>query len=141
MTTNQALIDALRERAAKIVPLAQAPDLLQLAQVATLCTQAEDLVSAEHRNQSMESARQDADPLRKFGSALDQPPGERCRGSDKRRSVNGDLAPRETPQPAGKRAVAAGMWSIPPRLSGVVPRKSRISRPILTRFEPVCAGC
>ena len=75
MTTNQALIDALRERAAKIVPLAQAPDLLQLAQVATLCTQAEDLVSAEHRNQSMESARQDADPLRKFGSALDQPPG------------------------------------------------------------------
>ena len=51
MTTNQALIDALRERAAKIVPLAQAPDLLQLAQVAALCTLAEGSASAEDREE------------------------------------------------------------------------------------------
>ena len=50
-TTNQALIDALRERAAKRAPDAHAPDLLRLAQVAALCTLAEGRASDEDREE------------------------------------------------------------------------------------------
>ena len=73
MMTNQALIDALRERATKLAQAVSADELLTLAKVAELCAQAEDRVSAEHRKPIMERARQDADASRKFGTA-DLPP-------------------------------------------------------------------
>ena len=63
MTTNQALIDALRERAAQLAQAVTADELLTLAKVAALCAQAEDLVSAENRKSILERALQKADTL------------------------------------------------------------------------------
>ena len=59
--TNQALINAIRARAVQIAPnVIGTVGLLQLAQVAALCTLAEDRVSAENRQPLMDLARQNA---------------------------------------------------------------------------------